>query len=224
MIASMRRFSQSEVAQERLRIIKYYQRYGERATREAFGLSRQTIFVWSQKLQASQGRATSLIPLSTKPHQVRVMATDPQIYAYIKDLRVKYPTLGKGKIYPLLVAYCQQNHLVPIKESTIGKVIKRNHLFYAKQGRIYHDPSTQPRWRKLSAKRTRVKYAPRYTQMGHLQMDTLVTFATGVRQYVYSAIDTYFKFSLSLPYPKLSCQVPLLLHTLSKRFWPRICP
>jgi len=40
--------------------------------------------------------------------------------------------------------------------------------------------------------------------MGHLQMDTMVTFATGVRQYVYSAIDIYFKFSLSLPYPKLT--------------------
>ncbi len=43
MVSSMRRFSQSEVAQERLKIINYYSRYGERATKEAFGVGRKTI-------------------------------------------------------------------------------------------------------------------------------------------------------------------------------------
>lgn len=205
MVSSMRRFSQDEVAKERLRIIKYYARYGERATKEAFNVGRGTIFVWRKRLNLSSGKITSLIPFSTKPHNFRVMATDPRIFEYIKELRMKYPRLGKEKIYPLLVLFCKENGLVPIKESTIGKVIKRNNLYYFRQGRLYHNPNSgYATTKRLKEKRLRIKYAPRHTDVGHIQMDTMVTLATGVRRYVYSAIDTYFKFSLSLPYPKLN--------------------
>ena len=37
MLSSLRRFEKSEVAQERLRIIKFYKEYGETAAKEAFG-------------------------------------------------------------------------------------------------------------------------------------------------------------------------------------------
>jgi len=168
MVSSMRRFSQDEVAQERLRIIKYYAKYGERTTKEAFNVARGTIFVWRKRLNLSSGKITSLIPFSTKPHNFRVMATDPKIFEYIKNLRTKYPRLGKEKIYPLLASYCQKEGLTPIEESTIGKVIKRNNLYYFRQGRVYHNPGS--------------KYAPRQTDVGHLQMDTMVTLATGVKE------------------------------------------
>ena len=204
MVSGMRRFSEDEVAQERLRIIKYYSRYGGRATKEAFRVGRGTIFVWRKRLDKSSGKITSLIPFSTKPKNIRVMTTNPKIFEYIKDLRIKYPRLGKEKIYLLLVGYCKEAGITPIKESTIGKVIKRNNLYYYKQGRVYHTPGSEERYRRLSEKRTRIKYAPRHTEVGHIQMDTMVTLASGVRRYVYSAIDTYFKFSLSLPYPKLN--------------------
>ena len=205
MVSGMRRFSQDEVAKERLRIIKYYAKYGECATKEAFSVGRGTIFVWKKRLNGSQGKITSLIPFSTKPHNFRIMATDPKIFEYIKSLRMKYPRLGKEKIYPLLVSYCQKEDIVPIKESTIGKVIKRNNLYYQKAGRMYHNPASGfATTKRLKEKRLRIKYAPRHADPGHIQMDTTVTLATGVRRYVYSAIDTYFKFSLSLPYPKLN--------------------
>ncbi len=38
MLASLRRFAKNEVAQERLRIIEFYDQYGEKTTREAFGI------------------------------------------------------------------------------------------------------------------------------------------------------------------------------------------
>ena len=204
MVSSLRRFSQSEVAQQRLKILNYYSRYGEGATKEAFGVGRKTIFVWKKRLSSSSGKSTSLIPFSTKPQTLRRMTTNPKVVEYIRNLRMKYPKIGKEKIYPLLASFCQENNLTPIKPSTIGKVIKRNHFFYQKEGRVYHLPGSGYAKAKLKEKRLRIKYAPRHTEVGHLQMDTLVTLATGVRKYVYSAIDTYFKFSLSLPYPKLN--------------------
>ncbi|MCX6706175.1 MAG: hypothetical protein NTV24_03695, partial [Candidatus Woesebacteria bacterium] len=164
----MRRFSQDEVAQERLKIIKYYVKYGERTTKEAFEVGRGTIFVWRKRLNLSAGRITSLIPLSTKPHNFRVMATDPKIFEYIKALRMKYPRLGKEKIYPLLASYCQKEGLISIKESTIGKVIKRNNLYYQKTCRMYHNPASKyATTKRLKEKRLRIKYAPRHTDVGH---------------------------------------------------------
>ncbi len=37
MLSSLRQFSKSEIAQQRMKIIKFYQQYGEEATKEAFG-------------------------------------------------------------------------------------------------------------------------------------------------------------------------------------------
>ncbi len=40
MLSSLKKFSNNEVAQERLKIIKFYEQYGEKATKEAFGADR----------------------------------------------------------------------------------------------------------------------------------------------------------------------------------------
>lgn len=43
MLSSLRQFSKSEVAQQRMKIIKFYQQYGEEAAKEAFGADRKVI-------------------------------------------------------------------------------------------------------------------------------------------------------------------------------------
>ncbi len=75
MLLSLRRFSQSEVAQGRMKMIKFYQTYGEKATKEAFGADRKVISRWRQRLASHQGRLEALIPDSTRPHQ-----TKPPLY------------------------------------------------------------------------------------------------------------------------------------------------
>ncbi|MGQ9471547.1 MAG: hypothetical protein ACUVR0_07650 [Candidatus Aminicenantales bacterium] len=52
MLRSLRRFSRSEVAQQRMKIIKFYEAYGEKATKEAFGVSRKVIGIASLILVA----------------------------------------------------------------------------------------------------------------------------------------------------------------------------
>ncbi|MBU1126882.1 DDE-type integrase/transposase/recombinase, partial [Patescibacteria group bacterium] len=196
-----------EVAQERLKILEFYKMYGERAVIKAFGIKRNTVFVWKKRLKESRNSLASLIPTSTVPKTQRRMTTDPKIVSKIRKLREKYPRLGKDKIKPILNKYCLKEGLIPISISTIGKVIKRNNFFFQKAGRIYHDPSSG--WAKNKAKRAkrnRIKYAPKPNAVGYLEMDTILRFVDGIKYYFYCAIDVKGKFAFALPYKHLNSQ------------------
>ena len=143
MLRSLRKFSKDEVAQERLKIIEFYGEYGERATKKAFSVGRNTIFAWKQRLKANRNTLCSLIPNATTPKTKRTMMTHPKIVTYIKLLREEHVRLGKEKIKPLLDQYCQKEDLPSIAVSTIGKVIKRNKFFFQKSGKIYHNPNSK---------------------------------------------------------------------------------
>jgi len=204
MVSGLRKFDSSEVASERLKIIKFYNTHGENTTLEAFGVGRKTIYVWKKKLYCSKGRLTSLIPSSTRPKTPRRMTTNSQIITFIKSLREIHPKLGKEKIYPLLVTYCVQQGIKPIKESTIGKVIKRNNLFHQKQGKIYHNPNSKYAQNRHKTKRLRIRYSSKHKNLGHLQMDTILRYEDGIKYYFYSCIDTKGKFAFCLPYKTLA--------------------
>src|SRR5574340_1209997 len=126
MLPSLRKFSASEIAQERLKIIQFYDEHGEAETKKYFHVNRKTINVWKKKFARSGHRLESLIPGSTRPKQVRRMTTDSRLVAFIRNLRENHPHLGKEKIKPLLDQYCQTLGLPSLSVSTIGKVIKRH--------------------------------------------------------------------------------------------------
>ena len=111
MLYSLRKFEGSEVVQERMRIIKFYKQYGEKATKEAFGADRKLISRWRERLKESGGSLESLIPVSTRPHKLRRSNVPCQIIKFIRELREQYPRLGKEKIKPLLDSYCKQKGL-----------------------------------------------------------------------------------------------------------------
>ncbi len=67
MLPSLRKFSANEVAQERLKIIEFYDEHGEAETQRFFQVNRKTINVWKQKLERSGHRLESLIPRLTRP-------------------------------------------------------------------------------------------------------------------------------------------------------------
>jgi transposase-like protein len=56
MLLSLRRFSKSEVAQLRMKIIKFYEEYGRNETKKAFGVDRRLISKWRKRLKKSGGR------------------------------------------------------------------------------------------------------------------------------------------------------------------------
>ncbi len=201
MLSSLRKFSADEAAQERLKIIQFYDAHGEAETQTYFGTNRKTIWAWRQALRRGEGQLQALRPHSTRPHQTRRMRTDPRIVNFVRAQREAHPHLGKAKLKPLLDAYCAQRGIPSLAVSTIGKVIQRNQLF-PKPGKIYHDPSSH--WaknrQKTPKKRVRVRYAPKPTELGHLQMDTAERVLDRLKLYFYSAVDIKGKFAFSLPY------------------------
>lgn len=202
MLYSLKRFSENEIAPQRMKIIKFYDQYGEKAVKEAFGADRKVVSRWKQRLVKSQGKLSSLIPLSTRPHRVRVSQINPQITAFIKDQRKDHHRIGKEKLKPDLDIYCRKLGIPTVSVSTIGNIIKRNHFFFQRSGRIYHDPASK--WAQNQVKRKkrlRIKHSPKPAEYGHILSDTVEKITDGVKDYFMSAIDAKMKFSLTLNYP-----------------------
>lgn len=205
MLSSLRKFDKSEIAKERLKMIEFYQKHGEKTTKEAFGVDRKLIYVWGKKLKGSRGKLSSLVPLSTRPRRTREMVTDPRVVDFIKETREKHPRLGKEKIKPLLDDYCQEIGIPTISESTIGKVIVRKNFFFQKSGRVYHDPSGKWAQKKTKKKkRLRIKHSPQHKDLGHIQSDTVERVIDQTKEYFYSAIDAKGKFAFTLNYKRLN--------------------
>jgi transposase InsO family protein len=206
MLASLRKFSADDVAKERLKIICFYDEHGEAQCIRYFGVNRKTIHVWKKKLVCAGQHLDALVPHSTCPKHIRRMTTDARVLAFIRQLREDHPRLGKEKIKPLLDRHCHELKIPSPAVSTIGKIIKRQGLFFQKSGRVYHNPDSK--WAQNAGKRRlprkRVRYAPHPTDEGHWQMDTMMRQLDQLKCYFYSAIDVRAKLALSLPYSRLN--------------------
>ena len=201
MLSSLRRYSCSEIAQQRMKIIKLYDQYGERATIEAFGADRKVISRWKLRMKKNGGRLESLVPYSTKPKHFRTVKYNLKVVDFIKAQREVHPRLGKEKLKPLLDEHCKLEELrgVNIKtvsESTIGNIIKSHNLFHQKMGRYYHNPNGKwARNEAKKAKRLRVKHSPKPEEFGYILSDTVIRLDNGIRDYYLSAIDAKLKFA-----------------------------
>lgn len=210
MLSSLRRYSASEIAQQRMKIIKVYDQYGEKATVEAFGADRKVIGRWRLRMKRNHGRLESLVPYSTKPKHFRTVKYNPKVVEFIKEQRESHPRLGKEKLKPLLDEHCKTEQLKgvtieTVSESTIGNIIKRHNMFHQKKGRYYHNPNGK--WASSEAqktKRLRVKHSPKPKDFGYILSDTVIRLDNGVRDYYLSAIDAKLKFALTLNYKRLS--------------------
>lgn len=198
-------YSISDEAKFRMEVINHFNKFGLDSTKQAFKLSKATIYRWKQCLRINHNQQSGLIPKSRKPNNVRQMMTDLRLIEFISDLRKLHPRLGKRKIKVLLDKYALGLGIKPLAVDTIGKVIKRNHLFYQKQGRIYHNPNFKCAQAKVNYK-TRVKRSPSMINTGYLEIDTIALFIDGVKNYVYHALDIQNKFDFAYTYTRLNSQ------------------
>ncbi|MBI5875403.1 MAG: transposase [Deltaproteobacteria bacterium] len=222
MLPSLRNFDESETARQRMKIIKFYETYGERAAVEAFGADRKVISRWKKRLKESGGSLESLIPCSTKPKNLRQPKTPDWVVKFVRELREQHPRLGKEKIKPLLDKHAAKNGLKPVSESTVGNIIKRHKFFYPKIGKVYHNPSSG--WAKNKAgkktKRLRIKHPIRPKDFGHIVADTVERITDRVKDYFYSAIDAKAKFALTLNYKRRSSENMLDFYRRFKSVYP----
>lgn len=189
-VISINAHADSETAQYRLQVIDFYHQFGLQATLAAFPVKRSTMMLWQQKLKTNAGQISSLIPHTTRPIQVRAMQTHPLVLAELCRLRKKHYRLGKHKLFPLIKRYCDSVGITSPKESTVGKIIKRNHVFYDKPTFGAHDPNRKPQERKS---RDRVRKAPQPSAGGYVELDTIETIVDGLRRYTVTAIDVKLK-------------------------------
>ena len=169
--------------ERRAKILTFYETHGFAPTKDAFFVSRPTLFRWRQKLKQSRGKLTSLDPKTTKPRQVRMRHTEPWVIDFIITERRKQ-TLGKAKLHVLLR---QKGYLGSCM--TVDRILSDlkhrglikdpvEYSLYAKTGRLHI------KRRSKLAKLRKPKGLP------CVQIDTVVRYVQGIKRYTITAIDT----------------------------------
>ena len=197
------------IIEHRIKVLNFYDRYGPEACKEAFSVSRSTVYLWKQKLKANQGRLSALAPGSKAPHNRRKRHTTALVANYIVEQRTKHPRLGKDKLTELLKPICLEQDVVCPSVSTVGRILNDlkdqgrlmtgARLTYNARYRTVRELKRKPKLKKDR----RGSYHPE--RAGDLvQMDCVIKFIGGMRRYVISAIDYESEFAFSFAYASLS--------------------
>ncbi len=174
----------TEEAQKRAQILTFRKKYGKDATKEAYGVSRRTLFRWQGELDRAGGKLEALNKESTAPRKRRERRVPSALLNDILTLRKDHPRLGKDKLLPLLRA---RGHATTA--STVGRILtdlkKTGRLldphpisFFARSGKHIERTHT-PRKKLRRPKGYRV-----------LEVDTIVRFIDGKKRYILTGVDT----------------------------------
>jgi transposase InsO family protein len=196
------------VIKERIRIMEFFDEFGQVATKKAFGFSRSTIYLWKKMIKESGGRLSGLKPVSKAPKNRFARVVLSEHVEYIENYRNLHPGVSKETIYPELLAHCLEKNIVIISEPTIGRIIKKlkekgklpQHQklsYYARTGKLVI--RTQKKTKKL-----RIKDYQSVKAGGLLQIDAITIFIDGTKRYIITAIDVYTKFTFAYSYRTLS--------------------
>lgn len=185
-----------ETASKHYKILQFWKKHGLEATIDAFKVSRRTLYNWKKKLNLCTN-INVLAKQSTAPINKRKHVWPTEIYKKIQELRIKHPNLAKEKIYPFLLAFCDDSSLRCPSIRTIGRIIsdKPNKMCsYPKSLRPNGKPKPIKKVYKLrKPKGFKAKYA------GHLvALDSIERFQNGVRRYIITFVDLYSRFSFAL--------------------------
>ena len=86
----------SETAKERCRILAFWEKYGTVATKEAFKVSRPTLFRWQRDLRNGLGKLEFLNKKSTAPKNKRKRVIPDEVKNFILKEREFDPQLSKS--------------------------------------------------------------------------------------------------------------------------------
>ena len=183
-------------AKERVRILTFWKKHGDNAAKEAFTVSRATLFRWQKVLDAGGGKLDALNPKSTAPKTKRRRIISDEIKALILKER-SYERIGKEKLAVLL----KNDGIATLSASTVGRMLgdmKKKGMLRApvklslsgKTGRLIE---RKPR----SVKK---KLRSKGYEGGLVKADTIVRFTNGIKRYVLTAIDLESEFAFAYGY------------------------
>ncbi len=189
------RYMISEKAKERCRTLAFWEKYGDEATKEAFGISRPTLYRWQKSLREHMGKLEALNTKSTAPKRRRKRVVSEQVEVFILQERKHSPRLSKDKLSVMMKA----EQVAFLSPSTVGRILSDLKF----QGKL-------PKYTKLtlSAKTGRLierSYKPRKKlrrPRGHrvLEADTVVRFVDGMKRYILTGVDTKMRTAFAGAY------------------------
>ncbi|MBI5038137.1 MAG: DDE-type integrase/transposase/recombinase [Candidatus Kerfeldbacteria bacterium] len=186
----------TQEAEERAKILVFWKKHGEAAAREAYGVSRPTLFRWQKILDESGGKLEALVPQSTTPKHRRTRVIPKPIENLILQERLR-EKLGKEKLAKLI----QEDDLGTPSDSTVGRMLSD----LKKQGKL-RDPkklSLYGQTGRLVAqkpKKIRKKLRSKGHTGGLVKADTIVRFTNGMKRYILTGIDLETKFAFAYAY------------------------
>ena len=190
----------TKTAEERLRILKYWRKYGLEATYDAFGAKRSTLFDWWKKYKDSEYCIESLNPGKQARKKTNKREIHPLILKEIRRLRLEVcPNMGKAKVKKDLDEYCNLNSLPIYSESKIGRIIKEKKIYHHRQ-RVYCDGTIKVVHKK---KKLRKPSDLNINSPGDLiEIDTIVKFTWGIKRYIVTAVDINSRYSFAQVYKR----------------------
>jgi putative transposase len=190
------RYMISEIAKKRVRILAFWEKYGTQATKEAFGVSRPTLFRWQKALKESLGKLDSLNKKSTAPKTRRKRIVPQEVESFIINERKFDSHLSKDKLSVLM----KEDGVANLSASTVGRML----IDLKKKGRTpsdiklsYYAKSDSFR-EKTIVKRTKLR--SKHHTGGLVKADTIVRFTNGIKRYIVTALDRDGKFAFAYAY------------------------
>ena len=190
------RYMITEQAKERVKILAFWEKYGTQATKEAFGVSRPSLFRWQKKLKESLGKLDALNKQSTAPKIRRKRIIPQEVEDFIINERKFDPHLSKDKLSTLM----KEDGVAHLSASTIGRML----LDLKKKGRIPSDTKLSYYAKSDSFREKTVIKRTKLRSKGHkgglVKADTIVRFTNGIKRYIVTALDRDGKFAFAYAY------------------------
>ena len=217
---------QQGLIEKRVKIIRFFDKYGAEAAREAFGYSRSTVYSWKKKLKESGGKLSALAMGCRAPKKRRIRKVNALIKEFVISYRYQHPGVGKETIKPVLDGYCRERNIESISESTIGRLIRdlkdKGRLYDEKIKVRIHGGSGRLLVRKARSgyqKKRRKGYKPK-APGDLLQVDSIEIFLDGIRRYLICAVDLVGRFSFALAFRNLNSKNARIFLKKLKRVAP----
>lgn len=206
--AQLVKHPQWETIQYRVQVMEFFLKHGAEATRDAFGVSRATVYRWMKMVKDAKGRLEVLAPKSRAPRRRRTKQWHPEILAFIVRYRTEHPGVGQVTVKYALERFCQEKGLPTVSESTIARMIRwlkeQKRIPKRKEVRLNARTGKLHEKKKKRKKKLRSKgFVPK--QPGDLvQIDALHYYVENVRRYIISAVDMVSRMAFCYAYERLT--------------------
>ncbi len=178
-----------EEVRRRVKILGFWEAHGVVATKDAFSVSRRTLFRWNKALRESGGKLPALDPKSTAARNRRSRIYDPAYLEKVVGLRRKHHRLGKKKLSIML----------GVSESYAGRTLtdlKARRLLPL----LAHVSVDARTGKVIQHIRHRCKRLRRPKGERVVEIDTIVRFIDGIKRYIITAVDTDTRFAFAAVY------------------------